>query len=280
MVQFFANTRPGHTATHGNSTFELPVLYYRDDFFALYFTADAGKIKSLMPSDNLHPVRLSPAKGLVAIGAFNYIDTTIGPYGEVVVGVPVVYGKKPPSLAIPALIESRYPGFGVVVLHLPVTNLIARDAGRGQWGYTKFTTNMDFTITPEYMECCMTEKETHILTLRVGRSGIYMTDTKPLNTFSVLDHQLIETTVAQKGTYRMSVGPKDSFLQLGDHPVAKSISEMGIARAPLLSKYYVERAGILPAGKCIERNVRALDGYRGADEEGSHSVSYQTDSNA
>ncbi|RLB77210.1 MAG: hypothetical protein DRH06_04275, partial [Deltaproteobacteria bacterium] len=35
--------------------FELPILYFRDDLFLLFYTADYNKVKALMPSDKLHP---------------------------------------------------------------------------------------------------------------------------------------------------------------------------------------------------------------------------------
>ena len=270
---FFESARPGTMASYGSAEFELPILYFRDDFFALYFAADAKKIRRHMPSDNLHPVLLPNGKAVVAVGAFNYMDTSIGPYGEVIVGIPAVYGKSPVPVA-PALFESRYPGFGVIVAHLPVTKQTARDAGRGQWGFTKFITEMHFTITPEYLQCKMSEKQEHILTLRVARRGFYKTDKKPIVTFSVKDGQLIKTTIPQKGAFRQSVRPAGSFLELGDHPVSESIRGMGLSKKPMISKYYVERAGILPAGEVIETNARPLEGYYGADLEGEHTVSY------
>lgn len=270
---FFNGTRPGKWAIHGAAEFELPILYFRDDFFALYFSADAKKVRNLIPSGNLHPVLLPTGKAVVAVGAFNYLETSIGPYGEVIVGIPLVYGKKPMPVA-PALLESSYPGFGVLVAHLPVTKQTARDAGRGEWGYTKFITEMNFTITPEMMECRMSEKGRHILTLGVARRGFYKTDQKPIVTYSVKDRKLIRTAIPQKGAFRQSLRPAGSYLELGSHSVSDSIRDLGLSKKPIISKYYVERAGILPAGEVIEENAGPLEGYYGEDLEGEHTVSY------
>ena len=38
--------------------------------------------------------------------------------------------------------------------------------------------------------------------------------------------------------------------------------------APLITRYYVERAGILPAGEVVERDVAPLEGYLGRDRQG------------
>ena len=70
----------------------------------LFYTASLEKVIGLMPSDKLHPVHLPGNRALVGIAAFNYIETSIGPYGEVGVVIPAVYGPKPPPAVIPTLI--------------------------------------------------------------------------------------------------------------------------------------------------------------------------------
>jgi len=275
MSTFFSNKDSLQEVTHGSAVFELPINYYRDDSFLLFYTADPKRVKNLLPSNNLHPIMLPGNRTIVGVAAFNYIDTTIGSYGEVGFVIPVVHSTKAPHTLFPAILESRYPGFGTLVMHLPVTKTIARDAGRGQWGYTKFVADMNFTITPEFMECSMKEEDQEILTIRVARKGIPVRDKKPLVTYSVLNGNLIKTVIPQTGSFRLSVSPKDSFLTLGDHPVAESFCNLGLGRRPLLSRCYLERSAILPAGEVIETGVRPLDGYFGKNREGKHEIKYQ-----
>ena len=271
---FSSSLRPGTMLSHGAATFECPVLYFRDDAFALFYTADRHAIEALMPSKRLHPVRLPAGRALVAIVAFNYLETSFGPYGEVGVIVPVVHAPKPPPLLLPALLEGRYPGFGALVTHLPVTNPLARDAGRGEWGYPKFVADMRFTITPEAMTCDLSEGGRHILTLHVVRQGFLMRDNNPLITFSVRNRSLIKTVIPSKAGFRMALNPKGSFLKLGDHEVAQGLAGLGLARKPLLSRYYVERSAILPRGRVVEESVRPLDGYAGKDGDGLYETIY------
>jgi len=274
MKPFFENAAPVRSVTHGQASFDLPILYYRDDAFGLYFTADADAVSAVMPSDRLFPVLLPNKRALAAIFAFNYIDTSIGPYGEVAVALPAVYGKPitPAGGILPALMESRYPGFGVVVMHLPVTRVEARDAGRGEWGYTKFIADMHFEITPEYMQCRLGEGDDHILDLKVKRRGVYLRDRKPLITYSVKEGALIRTVIPQRATKRISLFTGGCDLVLGEHPVARSIRALKLS--PLMSVYYPERPAILPSGKVIERDVRPLEGYSGSDRTAVHHVSY------
>jgi hypothetical protein len=275
---FFSETRPGKRVVHGSAEFELPILYQRDDFFGLYFSADQTRVREIMPTDRLVPLTLPNGRAVVAIMAYNYLDTTIGSYGEVPVAIPVLYGRKPlpgPLGGLPALLmQGAYPGFGVLVMHLPVTKIEARDAGRGEWGYTKFVADMDFRVTPEFMECRMTDENRSILDLRVTRRGFHMRDTKPLVTFSVKDRCLIRTVIPQKGVIRMSLLTGGSSVALGAHPMADSIRALDLSEKPIMQTYYTERSAILPSGEIVEREVGSFEGYIGVNREARHSCSY------
>lgn len=276
MNSFFNDATPKKAVTHGEAFFDLPIYYFRDDAFALYYTADFEKVKAAMPSDNLHPLMLPGGKAVVAFCAFNYIDTSIGPYGEIAVALPAVFGKPVTATRgiFAALMESRYPGFGVVVMHLPVTRIEARDAGRGEWGYTKFIADMHFSITPEYLQCRMHEGDEHILDIHVVKKGVYLRDKKPLTTFSVLNGNLVKTVIPQQATKRIALMPSGSYVKLGNHPMADSIRDLGVSTRPLMSFYCPERPAILPAGTIIEKGVRPLEGHLGKDRKADHTVAY------
>ena len=278
MKPFFSGAMPAKSTTAGGVKFDLPILYFRDDAFALFYTADPQKLQALLPSDRLYPVTITKNKALFGVACFNYIDTTIGAYGEVGIVVPAMFADKKPAHLIPAIRESYDPRFGMVVLHLPVTNTTAREAGRGVWGYTKFVADMKFIITPEYMECRLSEGKKKILTARVARftrGGFVKKDYRPLSTFSVKDKKLIQTTIPQVGTARNSFFPDGSFLDLGDHAIVGPLKDLGLSKKPFMSRYYLERSGILPTGVVIQEDVREMDGYRGADRQGEHTVVYR-----
>ncbi len=276
MKGFFSNIGPRTRVEHGAATFELPILYFREDSFAAFFTTRMEKVKPLLPSQNLEPVVLTKGRTLLGIAAFNYLETTVGPYGEVAVVVPVIHkGRSIPG--IPLLLEARYPGFGMLVLHLPVTDMVPRDAGRGEWGYTKFVADMDFTVTPEFLQCRLAEEDSHILTLRVPRRGMVKRDNRPIVTYSVKEGKLIKTTIPQKGLFLLNPGPWGAKLELGDHPVAQSIKDLEINPKPLLTRAYLYRSAILPSGEVVEDGVNPLEGYKGTDRKGRHTIKYLED---
>jgi len=274
LPSFFDSAVARTAVTHQSATFELPIHYYRDDAFMLMYSADLAAVRAQLPSDRLHPVLIAPGRAVVAVVAFNYLDTSIGPYGELGIAVPVVFGAAKPVPLLPALLEAGYPGFGMLVLHLPVTTTRARDAGRGQWGYTKLVVDMHFEITPEHLRCRLADEGRHILTLQVDKGGWFATDRRPLITYSVKDGDLIRTTIPQKASLRWHPRAGGSWLALGDHPLARSVQALDLSPRPLLKRYYIERSAILPAGQIVERGVRPLDGLFGRDREGELSVTY------
>ena len=75
---FFDGSRPGTSVAIGKARFELPILYFRDDFFQIILTADFARVSALMPSRYLHPVKLFGSRALIAVGAFNYVDSSLG----------------------------------------------------------------------------------------------------------------------------------------------------------------------------------------------------------
>lgn len=268
MRAFFEGARPGRIVTTDAGTFELPVLYFRDDSFGAVFSADLEALRAAMPSDQLHPVQLRRGRGLVYIAALDYLETSVSPYGELAVVVPAVHGKRPPPV-LPSVFESSWPGFGGVILHLPVTHRLARDAGRLLWGYPKFIASMQFSSTPELHECRLEEGGMHILTLRVVKRGVAFADRRPLITYSVKDGALIRTTIPQSALVRMAFGAGGSSLVLGDqHPVAMSLRSLGIAPQPVMTRYFTDRCAILPEGEVVETGVRPLDGYLGSNLDG------------
>ncbi|HEU0032633.1 MAG TPA: acetoacetate decarboxylase family protein [Kofleriaceae bacterium] len=256
--------RPGRLVRVGEGTVELPVLYFRDDAFTGLFTASYEAIRQLMPSDRLYPAQTIDGRGLVVVTAFNYLDTTVGPYGELAVAPVVVHGDKKPPRSLPGWLESAWPGCGGLVMHLPVTSQQARDAGRELWGFTKFIADMHFTNTPERLACRLEEQGQHILTLTIAKRGLAVPDRRPVVTYSVKNGDLIRTRIPQISIARMSIGGRDSLLELGEgHPVAESLRALAIDPQPVRTRYLLEHSFALPEGEVIERNVRRLDGYAG-----------------
>jgi hypothetical protein len=264
---FFQWTGPVTKGTDAGSTqVDLPAMYYRDDSFMAVFGADCEAVRALLPSSELYPVTLPGGRAMVAVMAFNYLETSLGPYGEVGIGLLCTYGRQSPPL-LPLLLESRYPGWGGFVLHLPVTSLLARDGGRAGFGYAKFMADMDFEKHPAHQRVRLAEGDTHILTLTVQQRGLLIKDNRPLITYSVRHGELLKTTVPTRAVYQLGLAPGSGTLELGDHPVADQLRELKISTTALVTKNFLSRSGILPAGESLGPAEHTHAWYPGTDRD-------------
>jgi hypothetical protein len=263
-------------ATLGLPGLKLPVKYYRDDSFAGFFSAALEPARAMLPSPDLEPVRLPGGRALVAVFAFNYQVTDIGPYGEIAVTIPCTLEKQAPPV-LPLVLEARYPTFGAFVVHLPVTSRVARDPGRAVYGFTKFISDMAFEKQPAFQRVRLSEGGRHILTLTVRQSGITMRDNRPLVTYSALGGQLLRTSVPTRSLYQLGIRRGNATLELGDHPVADDLRLLDVDSRSAISRNYLTRVAILPAGEPVG-SAREHVGYQGADADyGKLTVSYGGD---
>lgn len=250
----------------GSKQVDLPAMYYRDDSFMAVFGADYEAVRALLPSPEMYPVTLPGGRAMVAVMAFNYLETSIGPYGEVGIGLLCTYQHQAPPL-LPLLLESRFPGWGGFVLHLPVTTLTARDGGRVAFGYAKFMADMDFEKRPAYQRVRMFEGESHILTLTVQQRGLPIKDNRPLVTYSVRDGELLKTTIPSRAVYQLGWAPGSGTLELGDHPVADQLRGLELSTTAFFTKNFLSRSAILPAGESLGPAEAAHTWYPGTDRE-------------
>ncbi len=250
----------------GSAKVDLPIMYYREDSFMGIFAAAYAPVRARLPSEDLFPVRLPDGRATLAVIAFNYLETSIGPYGEVGIAIPCTYGREAPPL-LPLALEGRFPGWGGFVLHLPVTSRAARDGGRVIYGYTKFVADMDFEKRPAYQQVRLAEGEAHILTLSVRQAGLPLKDNRPIITYSVLDGQILKTTVPSRAVYQMGLRPGSGVLELGDHPIADELRDLDVSSTALVTKNYLSRYGILPAGEPVGPADGPHPGHVGKDRE-------------
>jgi hypothetical protein len=272
---FFAWDGPTETGVDvGSALVDVPANYYREDSFAGFFSAALGPVRAALPSAQLHPVTLPGGRALVAVFAFNYLETDLGPYGEVGIVVPCVHGQQAPPL-LPLALEARYPGWGCFVLHLPVTSRLARDAGRVVFGLPKFVSDMAFEKRPSHQQVRLSEGDRHILTLTVRQQGLPLRDNRPLVIYSVRDGQLLRTTVPSRAVYQVGLRPRLGTLVLGDHPIADELGRFEIDTSARFTRNYLTRSGILPAGEPVGTASRSHAGHLGEDREyGALTVSY------
>lgn len=232
----FAQVPAAQSFSSGGREFKVPIRYRRLDCFFATFGVDAAAVKRLLPSPRLRPVPIWPGRCAVALNAFNYLDTDIGPYGEFSVGVPC-------SLQHPAQSST----FGIYIHRLPVTSELAKVAGIEVWGYPKFVCDMQFESTGLVHTVRLREDGKLILELSVKKAGLGLGTAVNLNTFSVKDGNIIQTRISSSSVVRVS--PQGlAALKLGDHPMALELAGLNLAKRPLGTGDLLDANMLLPLG--------------------------------
>ncbi len=224
----------------------LPIFYYDNTAMSAIYTASTKKVRKYLPSPDMHPVEMFPARCLMVFSAFEYRNTDIGPYNEFSISAVISYGKR----AIPGLTSLSYmlkDCFTAYILHLPVTSERARCGGVEMAGYPKFIADISFSHEKGYTTCTVAENGQRILTLKGknvktsrGRLTKYILHT--LKGGIPLKANLYINPIQ----YRQTIGFNAAKLDIGSHHrICTELRDMGLSRLPVLYQYIPSYEAIL-----------------------------------
>lgn len=213
----------------GNRTLFLPVFYYAAATLSAQFLAPITRVRQLLPSSRMHPLRVTPWHCVVTISALEYRDSDIGPYNELSIGIPVVLDEPSPLFVgtlrqVPAVPK-------VYIKHLPVTTEIARDAGVDLAGYPKFLAEITFERGNEWVKCHLHEAGQHILTL-TGREGTLNGRPRSrIHLITIREGYILRSEMIVSERNQVSGGgSRDARLELGEHPIAQALKEWRLGK--------------------------------------------------
>lgn len=227
----------------GSRTIFFPVFYYDVATLSVQFLASIERVRKLLPSSRMHPLRVTPWHCVVSISAFEYRDSDIGPYNEVSIGVPVVLNEPSPLFTG---ILSKVPAVPkIYVRHLPVTTEIAREAGVKFAGYPKFLAEITFERDGKWVRCQVREAGQHILTL-TGREGVLSSVTRSrMQPITVRSGYMLRCELIVSERRQVSGrGSSGVRLELGDHPIAQEVREWKLGKI-LAYQYAPQHQAIL-----------------------------------
>jgi hypothetical protein len=261
------------------TTAYLPAAYLRNEGVVGIFPASLDAVRAILPSEDLHPVRLGRGRAAVAVSAFLYLRwfyrTDRGarivraePYGEVIVSPLCTHGgAAPPMLSLFDVPLPRRWRLAMFVQHMPVTSREALTAGRMVANFPKFVGDMEFVEDAEGTTVRLAEGEREILELRVQRRGRPRLLNDPSPYFTVRDGRLLRGDLAQQAAALVSARSGTASLRgLGQHPVADDLRALGIEDRSFGSQHFLSFSAMMgpsaDVGPC-----RDHDGYRGTDRE-------------
>jgi len=227
---FFKDT-PRKTLDMAGQPMEFPVFYYDVRFVTAIFTAKTSALKKLLPHRRFKPIQISPGTGMLGITAFEYHDTSVGPYNEIAISIPIKFPSRFVVPGLSALKMMRKNLFPVYIHHLPVTTEIALKAGIHFYNYPKFLAEITFQDRDERLEVTLKEKDDLILKLLAKKLTLKRSAGFEFHTYSIKDnvvmHALIEGWAPKFGAVRMG---SVAELELGEHGISKELAELNLSK--------------------------------------------------
>ena len=233
---------PRTLAATSQGPVQLPILYHRTRNLNAFFMVDPRSLQAALDAAGaagLQPACRWRGQALVALASYEYQDTSIGPYNEIGLAVPVVpLGVKPRLghwLQTLADVDSPQRELGFFVLHLPVDTAAACAAGRDIWGLPKFVSPIDYGRTGSQVDVVLSDpdqpqqRDAAILRLTgaLGRS-VPGPSLSPV-LFSERSGHWLKTTVNVRGGGRVYAG-RGVQLTVGrsQHPMARTLRQLGL----------------------------------------------------
>lgn len=240
-TDFFAGLKqvPLNAAPGGG----LLPLFYRDlAYLGVCLPAPLDRVHGLLPSKRMHPFRLTPWHGIVAITASEFKDSDVGPYNAVSIGVPFTLDERTPILTG---ILRRPPQVPMIyLLHLPVTTEAARAAGVAMANFPEILADIRFEGDDQSIRCEAGAEGKNILRLSARKLGIGPIPRQSVYPITLRHDRLLRSELNYSESLAgISKKQADVSLEFGEHPIGLKLKELKLGRV-LQYQYY-------PAGQAV-----------------------------
>ena len=234
----FFNNIQKNTLEMDGEHIEFPVLYYDFRFVSCNFTTKTNLLKRLLPHPNFKPVEIWPGVCTLGITAFEYLDTSIGPYNEIAIAVPI---KFPPSLVIPGislLSMLKSNKVSLYIHHLPVTTEIAYKGGVYFYNYPKFLSEITFNEKNDNIEVILKQNNMLILKLNAKKLPLKFSTNFQYHTYSIKENTVMHTLIEGKAPKlgQTMIG-KMGELELGEHSISQELKELNLSNVARGGQY-------------------------------------------
>jgi hypothetical protein len=221
----------------------FPFFYYDSMRLVAQFLAPMERVKALLPSKRMHPLRINQSHSVVSISAYEYRDCDIEPYKEVGISIPVTLDEVSP---LSTGISQQVPDVPKIYIHhLPVTTEIARDAGIELAGYPKFLASITFEKKGDWISCHLDEGKKHIFTLSGRNLELQPVGRSRIHALTVRGRRILRCEfILSEREEATSANPSDVRLELGDHTISQELKDLRLGKV-ISYKYSPQAQAIL-----------------------------------
>jgi hypothetical protein len=208
-----------------------PVFYYDYTSIQVLFLTPVEKVRALLPSDRLHPMRFTPRSAVTAVSVIEHRDSGVGPYNLGFIGFPVTVDRQAPIMR--GLLRAVTGGAGVFVWQMPENSRLPIESGVEVAGFPKFMSKVEVVEDDGWMVGRVEEDGQSIFRLSVRPLKTKRVNRRFVGDLFVYREPWIRripfvTNIRHVGT---SMNRSDARLEFGDHPVAEELRQLELGRA-------------------------------------------------
>ena len=227
-------------------TYKLPVSARNSPAIMAGFLCDYDQAKSILPGNELHPLKVFGGKAVFMVTVIDYRRTSIGKYIEYSIALAVTRGRKPAPAILPALMMKTF-NTGQFILDLPVSSEISVKGGKGIWGMPKHKANLDFIITDKQVSAQYEKDGQFAFRIEIDKP---QKTTFPVNigavNYSHFRNMLVASYIYFKSKAGIRFGKSATGrLFIGDHPRVQFLKHLQINSKPFFTMFMSEANGIL-----------------------------------
>jgi hypothetical protein len=210
-------------------TIKLPVFYYDVTAVIAGFLTPLNKVRALLPSPRMKPLRATPWHTITVISCFEYRDSDAGPYNELGIVFPFTWDRPAPVLT--GLLRNIAEGPLAYVHSLPVTTEIAYHFGVDFYNYPKFLADIKFERSDGWLRCRLSEGGGDILTLTVRQLPVKPSPRWSFHGITARDDRILRSEIiVNVRNQALSMNPANVKLELGNHKLADELRNLGLGR--------------------------------------------------
>ncbi len=209
-------------------TVTLPAVVRDASSGSVMYLVDRDAAQALVP-DAFETVEAAPGKTQLTLVIVDYRDNDLGDYDE----IGIIFFVRPTGRPDAEV--------GSFIYKLPVNQSFTSEAGCRIWGFPKSVEEIDFSYADDSATARLTMDGQHVLTLTVPRGGDNSTPDSDAVGYTMIEGVAHENVFTRGGAGEQTVPGGDGVvLELGDHPIAGQLRDLGLPGAPTLLSAWTE----------------------------------------
>ncbi|WP_188191216.1 acetoacetate decarboxylase family protein [Nonomuraea sp. SYSU D8015] len=212
-------------------TVDMPVRVRDAEICSAFYPVRADAARAVIAYSGLDVAEVLPGKAVCMLLFVDYRDGDLDTYHE----FGMAFLIRPPGFSgATGLRELRQAG--VFVHWLPVDQRFTLEAGRTLWGFPKELADIELRLNSPFKRCILRKDGRLVLDMLV-KPGVPVPGATAMTPMDAYTHRegvtrRVPWSVRARGA-RMR--PSGALIRLGNHPVAKELSELGLPKRAMFT---------------------------------------------